>query len=275
MSVNKRFYWLKLPKNFFDRNDIKVIESQKKGSQYIVFYLKLLTQSIEYSGDLRFNEKIPYNDEMLSTVTNTDIDTVRQAMKLFENLDLLVIDQNQTIHMVETQKMLGSETASTIRSRKSRAKANAKIGHEKSKTLQCNNNATNCNTEIDIELDKELELEGEYINTNMVKTHKELEKSEKNEITLPLLKKIYEDHSFSKFNVEMFFYHFEALNWKFNNGNQIPVTAIPAIMNKWELTEWEGKGQNQSIRNGKTEMDEPAWLQEYLDEISEMEGVNK
>src|SRR5690554_6032914 len=147
-STNKRFYWLKLPDDFFNRKDIKVIESQKNGPSYVLFYLKLLTESIEYSGDLRFNEMIPFDDEMLATITNTDIDIVRTAMKLFQNLGLIEVEEDKTIFMTEAPKMLGSETASTRRSRKSRAKTLEKTSVKDTKTLQCNNNATNCNGEI-------------------------------------------------------------------------------------------------------------------------------
>ena len=57
-ATNKRYFWLKFPEDFFKRNDIKIIESQKNGSQYVIFYLKLLTESIKYNGNLRFNDLI-------------------------------------------------------------------------------------------------------------------------------------------------------------------------------------------------------------------------
>ena len=128
---NRRFYWLKLKEDFFHRNDIKIIEAQKNGAQYLIFYLKLLTESIEMNGDLRFNELLAFDNEMLSTVTNTDIDVVRSALKLFESLGLLEFEEDNTIHMIETGVMTGSETASTIRSRRSRARQ--KIEHKDTK----------------------------------------------------------------------------------------------------------------------------------------------
>lgn len=161
---NKRFYWLKLPNDFFNRKDIKVIESQKNGSAYVLFYLKLLTESIQYNGDLRFNEAIPFNDEILATITNTDIDIVRTAFKLFQNLGLLEILEDETIHMIEAPRMLGSETASTIRSRKSREKKAQKQLATNDKMLQCNSDATNCNREIDIDIEKDIDI---YINNNI------------------------------------------------------------------------------------------------------------
>lgn len=154
-STNKRFYWLKLPDDFFNRKDIKVIESQKNGPSYVLFYLKLLTESIEYSGDLRFNEMIPFDDEMLATITNTDIDIVRTAMKLFQNLGLIEVEEDKTIFMTEAPKMLGTETAAAKRVRKHRAIKQL----EKQKTLHCNTDVTKRNGEIDIEIDIDKEID--------------------------------------------------------------------------------------------------------------------
>ena len=35
---SKRFYWLKLEKDFFKRHDIRVVESMPNGKDYILFY---------------------------------------------------------------------------------------------------------------------------------------------------------------------------------------------------------------------------------------------
>lgn len=106
----KKFYWLKLKRDFFKRHDIRIIESMPNGKDYILFYLKLLLESIDHEGELRFSDAIPYNDQMLSVITNTNIDIVRSAMKLFVELKLLEIKSDETIYMEEVSKMIGSET---------------------------------------------------------------------------------------------------------------------------------------------------------------------
>jgi predicted phage replisome organizer len=107
---DKKYYWLKLKKDFFKRHDIQIIESQKNGAKYVLFYLKLLAESVGHEGALRFNELIPYNEEMLSTITNTDIDTVRSAIKLLEELKMVDMMDDGTIYMTEVNNMLGHET---------------------------------------------------------------------------------------------------------------------------------------------------------------------
>lgn len=108
--ADKKYYWLKLHKDFFKRHDIKIIESMPNGKDYLLFYLKLLVESIDHDGMLRFSDTIPYNEEMLSVISNTNIDVVRSAMKVFTDLHMIDVLDDQTIFMAESTKMLGCET---------------------------------------------------------------------------------------------------------------------------------------------------------------------
>lgn len=100
MAEDKRYYWLKLKRDFFKRHDIRIIESQPNGKDYILFYLKLLCESVDHNGNLRFSETIPYNEEMLSTITNTNIDIVRSAIKVFHELKMMEILDDGTLYML-------------------------------------------------------------------------------------------------------------------------------------------------------------------------------
>jgi len=60
MATNKKYFWLRLNKDFFKRHDIQIIEGMENGKDYVLFYLKLLTESISHEGELRFNDTIPY-----------------------------------------------------------------------------------------------------------------------------------------------------------------------------------------------------------------------
>ena len=110
MSEVKKYYWLKLKKDFFKRHDIRIIEDMPNGKDYILFYLKLLVESISHEGRLRFSDTIPYNEQMLATITNTNIDIVRAAMKVFCQLQLVEVLDDETIYMTEVKNMIGCET---------------------------------------------------------------------------------------------------------------------------------------------------------------------
>jgi predicted phage replisome organizer len=148
MAENGKYYWLKLKRDFFKRHDIRIIEEMPNGKDYILFYLKLLLESIDHNGSLRFSDTIPYNEQMLSVVTNTNIDIVRSAMKLFVELNMMSICDDKTIYMNEVEKLIGGETRWAEKKRLQRAK------EDNVPTL-----SPNCPTELDI--DKELELKKE------------------------------------------------------------------------------------------------------------------
>lgn len=164
--ADKKYYWLKLKKDFFKRHDIQIIENMPNGKDYVLFYLKLLVESVDHNGGLRFNETIPYNEQMLATITNTNIDTVSKAMELFRSLGMVEILDDQTIYMNEVSKMLGAETywAEKKREQRQKAKLNPsetpQIGHCPSEvqTVQAMSKVE-IEKEIDIELDKDIEKE--------------------------------------------------------------------------------------------------------------------
>lgn len=162
-NENKRFYWLKLKKDFFKRHDIRIIEAMPNGKDYILFYLKLLVESVDHEGNLRFSETIPYNETMLSVITNTNVDIVKSAMQVFTELKMIEVLDDSTIYMNEVNKLIGSETSVAERVRKCRE--NKKMLSFNEDVTLCNINVTKCNTEKeiekDIELDKDIDIEKE------------------------------------------------------------------------------------------------------------------
>lgn len=119
----KKYYWLKLKRDFFKRHDIRIIEKMQNGKDYVLFYLKMLLESIDHEGELRFSDAIPYNEEMLSVITDTNVDVIRQAMRIFIDLGMIEVLEDETIYMNEVQKMIGSESAAAERVRRYRKNA--------------------------------------------------------------------------------------------------------------------------------------------------------
>ena len=116
----KKYYWLKLKRDFFKRHDIRIIEAMPSGKDFILFYLKMLCESIDHDGLLRFSDGIAYTPEMLATVTNTDVEVVRDAIKTFTQLGMMEILNDGTIAMVEASRMTGYETEWAEKKRKQR-----------------------------------------------------------------------------------------------------------------------------------------------------------
>lgn len=116
----KRFYWLKLKKDFFQQHQIKVLKSLPNGRLYALIYLELLAESTSHDGELRYSQMLPYDIITLSAVIDEDKDNVEKAIETLINLELIEILDDGTIYMREIQRLIGSETGQTIRKREAK-----------------------------------------------------------------------------------------------------------------------------------------------------------
>lgn len=163
MSVSKKYYYLKLRDNFFDSDQIKLLEQMQDGYKYCNILLKLYLKSLKHDGKLMFNDRIPYNIEMLSKVLGHSAGDVERALKIFVELDLIEILDNGAMYMLDIQNFIGTSSTEADRKRAYRSK----IEEERKLLLQgqmsqkCPDNPP---PEIEIDLKKEKELLLELMN---------------------------------------------------------------------------------------------------------------
>jgi len=110
MSETKKYFWLRLDRNFFKRHDMTYIESLPNGKEYALFYLKLLCESIDHEGNLRFSEDIPYTEEMLASITGTDKTIAENAIEVLTRLKLMEVKEDGTYFLPKVEGMTGFET---------------------------------------------------------------------------------------------------------------------------------------------------------------------
>ena len=157
--MDKHKYWLKFYKDFLKSPQMKVIRKMPNGTDYLLLYISLMLESIETVGHLRFTDTIPYNDEMLASITDTNVDIVRSAMQIFQQLGMVQILEDNTIFLPEVPKLTGKECDSASRVRKYRLKQKENL-----EMLQCNADVTKCNSDVtkcndNIEEEKEIEID--------------------------------------------------------------------------------------------------------------------
>ena len=220
--ADKKYYWLKLKRDFFKRHDIRIIEELPNGKEYILFYLKLLLESIDHEGSLRFSDTVPYNEQMLSVITNTNIDIVRSAMKMFASLNMIEVFDDETSYVAEVNKLIGCETSVAERVRKHR---------ETQRLLQCNTDVTKCNTEI--EKDKEIDTDKEK--------EKKCNKPQKR-FTKPTLEEVqaYCQERNNNVDAQKWYDHYEAVGWKVGKN---PMKDWKASVRTWERGETSGNNR--------------------------------
>ena len=156
MSDNKKYYYLKLKENFFESDTLILLESQKDGYLYSNILLKLYLRSLKNEGRLAFNNLIPYNVEMLATLTRHQVGTVEKALRMFEQLGLIEILDNGVIYMTDIQNFIGKSSSEADRQREYQKR----ITDEKQKLLEpCKKSCKKSNKKNTPEIEKEIETE--------------------------------------------------------------------------------------------------------------------
>lgn len=157
MTAPKRYFWLKLHKDFFQRKEIKRLRKIAGGDTYTIIYLKMLLRSIMSEGKLYFDGL----EENFSSELALDLDESEENVQItvtyLLNSGLLEMRSEDEYYLPDTKDSTGCETAGAARVRKHR---------ERQKALQCNADVTQvkqfCNVEIEKEKEKELYKEIEH-----------------------------------------------------------------------------------------------------------------
>ena len=158
--------WIKLSTSMFDDEKIKLIEQMPDADTILVVWMKLLTQAgkTNASGYIFLNENIPYTDEMLSTIFNRPLSTIRLALKTFEDLGMIGIDDSSFISITNWSKHQSVDRLAEIREKnrirqaKYREKKKLEEPKENSNVTVTSRNALDIELELEEELDKEKEV---------------------------------------------------------------------------------------------------------------------
>ena len=150
MADNQKYYYMRLKESFFDDDAIKILESMQDGYLYSNILLKLYLKSLKCNGRLMYNDRIPYNANVLATLTNHSVGVVEKALEAFEQLGLIEVLDNGAIYMLDIQNYIGKSTTEADRKRAYRSQ----IEEEKQALLgQMSDKST---PEIEIEIEKEI-----------------------------------------------------------------------------------------------------------------------
>lgn len=163
--------WIKISCDLFNDEAIRLIEQMPDGDAIIVIWLKLLITAgkINDNGFLYFRKEIPYTDEMLSTVFNRPLNTIRLALSTFERFGMIQIVTQQGIYITNWEKyqnIEGMERArelAKMRKRKQRQKEKMLLLEmQKEKDVTSGDgHVTVTALDIDRDIDKEKELDKE------------------------------------------------------------------------------------------------------------------
>ena len=158
MSENKKYFYLKLKDNFFDRPEIKAIEGMQAGYEYICIIQKMYLRSLSRDGKLMLTDTIPYDISTLSSVLGHKQETIVIAIDIFKKMGLIEILSDNAIYMAELQSFIGESSTEADRIRMYRSRISTENKDKNIGGTNCVHLTYKCTPELktDLNLKKEL-----------------------------------------------------------------------------------------------------------------------
>lgn len=220
-DTNKRYYWLKLPEDFFRQKEIKQLRKIAGGDTFTIVYLKMLLRSLKNNGRLYYEGIDEDFVSELALDIDEDMDNVKITVAFLMAKGLLVESQEDEYTLSAAESLTGSESYSAERVRRFREKQQL--------ALQSNADVTARNEEIDIE--KEIEIE---------KRDRDKKQVQRKRFTPPTIDEIREyakEIGFTSLDVEYFYTYYQTAGWKKSNGK--PILNWKLTVQTWKKNESE------------------------------------
>lgn len=120
---NKRYYWMKIKKGFFEKKEIDKLRRMPKGGDYIVIYEKLVLKAMEQEDKLYYDGIEEDFETELAYDIKEEVDNVRYVVKFLIDNRLMFPTEDDSYVLVTAAEMVGSETDSAERMRRHRQAA--------------------------------------------------------------------------------------------------------------------------------------------------------
>ncbi len=167
----KRYYWLKLKDDFFDKKLVKKMRKIAGGDTYIIIYLKMQLMSIRSEGIIKFEEIEGSLAEELALVLDEKVENVEVTLSILQKCKAIEQISENNFLLNEVLDCIGSESDSAERKRNQRKR-------DKEALNKCDN-VTNMSlpshVEKEIEKDIDIDIDDRLIN-NKINILKEVRK---------------------------------------------------------------------------------------------------
>ncbi|WP_294171848.1 phage replisome organizer N-terminal domain-containing protein [uncultured Clostridium sp.] len=149
--------WIKIVTDIFDDEKMLLIESLPGADSIIVIWFKLLCLAGKNnnSGVFLLNDRIPYTDEMLATIFRKEVNTVRFALKTFDDFGMIELIDN----VITIPNWSKHQTLDAYEKRKERDRLYQREKRAKQKLLITSAEASTDNSSDVAPLEKEREEE--------------------------------------------------------------------------------------------------------------------
>jgi predicted phage replisome organizer len=153
--------WIKLTTNLHEDEKMRLIDAMPERDTVHYLWIRLLIQAGKTNADgfIFLNENIPYTDEMLATIFCRHLASIRLALKILSDFEMIEIAQNNLIKIVNWGKHQNIEGMDRVRDqnrkrvqnhrkRKKQLEAAAEENGEVStpiEDVECNYTQSSCN----------------------------------------------------------------------------------------------------------------------------------
>ncbi|MBE6075916.1 MAG: DnaD domain protein [Clostridium lundense] len=160
--------WIKITTNMFDDEKIKLIDAMPERDTIHYIWIRLLVQAgkTNANGYIFLNENVPYTEEMLSTIFNRPLNSVRLALKTLMDFGMIEIQEDRLIKITNWSKHQNIEGMEKVREqnriRKQKQRAKEKNLLQSAKDETCGSKIDGHSMSRDshaIEIDREIDIE--------------------------------------------------------------------------------------------------------------------
>lgn len=148
----KKYFWLKLPENFFRQKDVRGL--RRMGAELVIIYQKIMLDSIGCVGHIKFEKYAPTLEEEIADNIGEDPEQVKTVLDFMIEHQLIVEVSEDEYELPGVVSLIGSETEDAGRKREARLKKE----NVRKMSEQCPEMSEQCHTEKRRE---DLDLESE------------------------------------------------------------------------------------------------------------------
>ena len=242
--------WIKIVTDIFDDEKILLIESMPDCDSIIVIWFKLLCLAGKQNngGVFMLSDRIAYTDEMFATIFRRPVNTVRLALKTFEQYGMIEIinntvtipnwEKHQALDQLENKKAYMREYMRNKREKQKQLALSAGEVTEQEETQDnCKaNSKTNSKTNVsnvDIERDKEIDIDNIMGDKSPKKAPKRFVPPSVDEV------RAYCQERGNNVDAERFVDYYTSNGWHVGKN---PMKDWRAAVRTWERHGWNGYG---------------------------------
>ncbi|MGM0302148.1 hypothetical protein IGI66_001766 [Enterococcus sp. AZ048] len=152
--------WIKLKTTMFDDEKIRLIQAVPESDAILVIWIRLLVLAGKTNDDglIYIQRNMPYTEEMLATLFDKPVNTVRLALQTLASFNMIDLNSDGVIAIANWGKHQNVEGLEKIREQ-NRLRAKRHYDKKKDSNVSLTLDVTQPNaTDIDIEIDKEKDI---------------------------------------------------------------------------------------------------------------------